>query len=78
VQTHITKSTNLVAASAVLGGAELVHLSHTLLELLVLALLVRVSLVLNEREKDINQCAIHHVRPMQGKREDRQKRADSG
>lgn len=36
----------LVAALPILGGPELVHLSHTLLELLVLALLVGVALVL--------------------------------
>jgi hypothetical protein len=36
----------LVAARPVLGGPELVHLSHALLELFVLALLVGVALVL--------------------------------
>lgn len=50
-QTQITKSTSLVAASAVLGGTELVHLGHTLLELLVLALLIGVSLILYQSEK---------------------------
>lgn len=39
-------STSLVAARTVLGGAELVHLGHALLELVVLALLVGVSLIL--------------------------------
>lgn len=34
------ESHNLVAPGAVLGGAQLVHLSHTLLELFILALFV--------------------------------------
>lgn len=38
----------LVAAGAVLGGSELVHLGDALLELLVLALFVCVALVLRQ------------------------------
>jgi hypothetical protein len=35
-----------VAPGAILGGTQLIHLGHTLLELLVLAFLVRVALIL--------------------------------
>lgn len=39
----------LIASSSVLGGPQLVHLLHTLLKLLILALFVGMSLVLQSR-----------------------------
>lgn len=51
-------STSSVATGAALGRPELVHLGHALLEFVVLALLVGMSLILSEKHRKLAGCCV--------------------